>query len=128
MLVLYVEDNESYAGWVQSVLKQRGYDVITTANPHSAVTMLEQGVVPDIVIADFVLNDLTMDGVDVLDAVRANPKTHAAQTVLTTGFLDMLENRRDVEHVANADVILPKTGRAADLIELVEMMAQEQHR
>ena len=66
-LILVVDDDEEMLRMLNVLLELEGYDVITTADGRSAVTLLEE-CGPDLVILDVVMPGL--DGFQVLDLMR----------------------------------------------------------
>jgi two-component system cell cycle response regulator DivK len=81
--VLVVEDNERSLKLACDVLQLRGYETLTARTGAEAVVVAATQQ-PALVLLDVALPD--MDGVETLNALRANPRTAAIPVVAVTAF------------------------------------------
>jgi CheY-like chemotaxis protein len=81
-LVLVVDDNEDNLQIMSRILLGRGFEVRTARDGKSALRSLEQQL-PDVVLLDIMMPE--MDGIEVLDRIRANPQSAALPVILVTG-------------------------------------------
>jgi two-component system cell cycle response regulator DivK len=81
--VLVVEDNERSLKLACDVLQLRGYATIAARTGAEAVVVAATQQ-PALVLLDVALPD--MDGVETLNALRANPRTAAIPVVAVTAF------------------------------------------
>jgi DNA-binding response OmpR family regulator len=96
--VLFVEDDRSVAQMYKLKLELEGYRVDVATDGEMAVEMARREL-PDLIFLDIRLPKL--DGVGVLQALRANPKTKRVRVVILSNY-----NSREVsERVANLGVL-----------------------
>ena len=81
-LVLVVDDNEDNLQIMSRILLGRGFEVRTARDGKSALRSLEQQL-PDVVLLDIMMPE--MDGIEVLDRIRANPQSASLPVILVTG-------------------------------------------
>ena len=81
-LVLVVDDNEDNLQIMSRILLGRGFEVRTARDGKSALRSLEQQL-PDVVLLDIMMPE--MDGIEVLDRIRANPQSATLPVILVTG-------------------------------------------
>jgi two-component system, OmpR family, alkaline phosphatase synthesis response regulator PhoP len=81
-LVLVVDDNEDNLQIMSRILLGRGFEVRTARDGKSALRSLEQQL-PDVVLLDIMMPE--MDGIEVLDRIRANPQSAGLPVILVTG-------------------------------------------
>jgi CheY-like chemotaxis protein len=81
-LVLVVDDNEDNLQIMSRILLGRGFEVRTARDGKSALRSLEQQR-PDVVLLDIMMPE--MDGIEVLDRIRANPQSASLPVILVTG-------------------------------------------
>jgi len=81
-LVLVVDDNEDNLQIMSTILLGRGFEVRTARDGKSALRALEQQL-PDVVLLDIMMPE--MDGIEVLDRIRANPQSASLPVILVTG-------------------------------------------
>ncbi len=80
-LVLVVDDNEDNLQIMSRILLGRGFEVRTARDGKSALRSLEQQL-PDLVLLDIMMPE--MDGIEVLDRIRANPQSASLPVILVT--------------------------------------------
>ena len=76
--VLVVDDNDDNLRIINEILRTRGFSVRLARDGESALRALEQER-PDVILLDVMMPE--MDGLEVLDRIRANP-THASIPVI----------------------------------------------
>ena len=81
-LVLVVDDNEDNVQIMSRILLSRGFEVRTARDGKAALRSIEQEL-PDVVLLDIMMPD--MDGIEVLDRIRANPQSASLPVILVTG-------------------------------------------
>ncbi len=67
--ILVVDDEVELRTLLRKVLTRRGHDVIEAENGSAAISMVEQGENPDLIITDIFMPDT--DGIEVLRHLRA---------------------------------------------------------
>ena len=67
--ILVVDDEVELRTLLRKVLTRRGHDVIEAENGSVAISMVEQGEIPDLIITDIFMPDT--DGIEVLRHLRA---------------------------------------------------------
>ena len=80
--VLVVDDNEDNVQIMSRMLLARGFEVRTARDGKAALRSIEQEL-PDVVLLDIMMPD--MDGIEVLDRIRANPQSASLPVILVTG-------------------------------------------
>jgi len=80
--VLVVDDNEDNVKIMSLILLGKGFEVRTARDGKAALRSIEQER-PDVVLLDIMMPD--MDGIEVLDRIRANPQSASLPVILVTG-------------------------------------------
>ena len=80
--VLVVDDNEDNVKIMSLILLGKGFEVRTARDGKAALRSIEQEL-PDVVLLDIMMPD--MDGIEVLDRIRANPQSASLPVILVTG-------------------------------------------
>ncbi|MGH9144477.1 MAG: response regulator [Vicinamibacterales bacterium] len=115
-LVLVVDDEAPIRAIETRILQGAGYRVVEAAGPREALAMLDHGVVPDLLIADLEMPELSGE-----EMVRHFHQTHPAQKVLyVTGNIDRLLDARSLLHEDEA--FLDKPFTAQGLLEAVSLL------
>ena len=96
--VLVVDDHISVNKSICRVLAAEGHDTLSAFNGADALTLLSTSR-PDLVILDLSLS--SPNGIEVLKAVRANPKTAALPVVIFSGVADPAARHNALEHGAS---------------------------
>jgi CheY-like chemotaxis protein len=77
-VVLHIEDDESVARAVARFLRLKGYEVVSAASGPEAIQLIENGLVPDLILTDYLL-PLRMTGDRVVMEIQTrlgfNPPT-----------------------------------------------------
>ena len=79
--VLVVDDNEDNLRIVRELLVKRGYEVELARDGVGALAALERSR-PDVILLDVMMPE--MDGIQVLDRIRANPRCASVPVILVT--------------------------------------------
>jgi DNA-binding response OmpR family regulator len=79
--VLVVDDNEDNLRIVNQILKTRGWEVRLARDGASALAAVEAER-PDIILLDVMMPE--MDGMQVLDRIRASPRSASVPVILVT--------------------------------------------
>jgi CheY-like chemotaxis protein len=80
--VLVVEDDHEILAGVQEVLTDAGYDVATARHGQEAMAYLETGHTPAAIVVDLLMP--LMNGWDLVNRLRANPRLAAIPVVVVT--------------------------------------------
>ena len=80
--VLVVDDNEDNVKIMSLILLGKGFEVRPARDGKAALRSIEQER-PDVVLLDIMMPD--MDGIEVLDRIRANPQSASLPVILVTG-------------------------------------------
>ncbi|HJU42510.1 MAG TPA: sigma-54 dependent transcriptional regulator [Vicinamibacterales bacterium] len=76
-----VDDDQSFAEYLQTLLKSRGYETTTYQSGDALLSGLREGAVPDVILLD-----VLMPGTDGLDTLRQIRLAHpAAQVIMLSG-------------------------------------------
>jgi|SRR5581483_7828791 len=79
--VLVVDDNEDNVRILSTILLGRGFEVRIARDGHEALESLTERL-PDVILLDVMMPG--MDGMQVLDHVKADPKTSAIPVIMVT--------------------------------------------
>lgn len=116
--VLIAEDEESFRIVFPQFLTSQGFEVQTTADGRSAIS-LGESFVPDILIVDWMLDDLS--GIDVALALReANPQLGV---IFITGFSKDELCARAADRNLERFECLEKPFRVAKILEAIEAVS-----
>ena len=83
--IMVVDDEDDILHFLELVLREKGYDVVTASNGHEALTtaQIEQ---PDLVLLDIMMPQ--MDGWEVLRILKSLPETAKTPVVVLTARMD----------------------------------------
>lgn len=110
--VLVVEDEWAIADWLDVLLSESGYSVITAANGRSALEILKSET-PDLVLTDFMMPYL--DGAGLVAAMREDDRTKMIPVVVMTSLLEEVVRGR----VGSYRAYLRKPFREAELMKVI---------
>jgi CheY-like chemotaxis protein len=113
--VLFVDDDKAARDGYATYLTGRGYDVVTAANGHDALT-LAAGWPADIVILDLGLPDI--DGWEVSRQLKAGMRTAAVPIIALTG--SGLPHERVSAMRAGCERHLTKPCKPTDLVDAIQ--------
>jgi CheY-like chemotaxis protein len=106
--VLIVEDNESNVALIRAMLLARGYEVRVARDGASAIESVQQRP-PDVVLLDVMMPG--MDGMQVLDRLKLDPKTTAIPVIMVTGKTEDKDVLAGYENGADYYITKPFTAR-----------------
>lgn len=101
MKIMLVEDNQTMFGLLEALLRMEGYQVAGVSDFGNIYTEIQEHA-PDLLIMDVNLGDI--NGVDVLEQVRADGKLSNTPIIMSSG----LDFREDCcKHGANDFIMKP---------------------
>jgi CheY-like chemotaxis protein len=110
--VLIVEDEWAIADWLEVLLGENGYNVLSAGNGREALDILHRET-PDLVLTDFMMP--FVDGAALIAAMQEKPATRDIPVVVMTSLLESVVRDRVVGYRA----YLRKPFREADLMKVV---------
>jgi DNA-binding response OmpR family regulator len=102
--ILVIEDEDFLRNNIERMLQLKGYNCITAANGKLGIEVL-QTAMPDIIVCDVMMPE--MDGFEVLENVRNNPKTQLIPFIFLTARADAIDKIRGAELGANQYLTKP---------------------
>jgi DNA-binding response OmpR family regulator len=91
--ILVVEDDPNVRGLLQTLLTAEGYDVVTASDGLAGLGMLAAAT-PALMLLDLMMPDL--DGMRVLERLRADPAAADIPVLVLTGKLEAVPDLRDL--------------------------------
>ncbi|MEP6657848.1 MAG: response regulator [Betaproteobacteria bacterium] len=119
--VLLVEDEQSAAEVLATILEFEGFGVTLAANGKRAIEMLDE-VQPDLIITDFMMP--VMNGIEMARRVRATPAHATLPILMTSGVPD--EALR--EHASLLSAFLRKPFQIEALLHLIDQVLPDRRR
>ncbi|WP_010544136.1 PAS domain-containing protein [Sphingomonas elodea] len=110
-MVLLVDDEEIVRGTAAEMLRALGYQVQPADSAEAALRMLDQGLVPDLLLTDHLMPGMT--GTELAREVRT--RLGEVPTLIVSGYADVEGLGRDYAH-------LPKPFRQADLARALTLL------
>lgn len=110
-VVLLVDDEEIVRGTAAEMLKALGYTVRTVDSAEAALRLLDDGLVPDLLVTDHLMPGMT--GTDLARQVQA--RLGRVPTLIVSGYAEVEGLARDYAH-------LPKPFRQADLARALTLL------
>lgn len=111
--VLVIDDDELTLEILRTILDLEEFDVLTAPDGESALAMIEEGELPDVVVCDVMMPGI--DGFEVCRQLKAGDRTgHLPVVLLTAKALD--KDRRD-GFEAGCDAYLTKPFSPLELID-----------
>lgn len=92
--ILVVEDEPDTANLVKLILQENGYQVVHAADGQEALDKIASMSIPSLVLLDIQLPHV--DGVTILETIRATPDWQDVPVILLTAVVDPLCIRRAV--------------------------------
>ena len=111
--VLFVEDDASVAQMYQLKLELDGYHVVVAPDGLTALEMARV-LLPDIIFLDIMLPK--MDGLEVLEALRSDPRTASIPTVILSDwnekeYIERSERLGALDHLTKSQTTPAKLSR-----------------
>lgn len=113
--VFIAEDNPILLQGLERALTANGYAVQTATDGVEMLELVAESELPDVLLVDVMMPQ--MNGIDLLEALRSNPRTSGLPVVLITAAADQLPMARLNEQ--GVDVLM-KPFRLADLLSRLE--------
>lgn len=119
-MVMVVDDTDSARDIAARLLKFHGLDTVQASSGNEAFQLLEQ-VHPDLILLDIAMPD--MDGLQVLDRLRHDPRWQEIPVVMMTAVMDETSIRRAFDLGAR-EYLLKAAFTAPKMIEVVKRHAK----
>ena len=124
MRALVIDDSRAMRRIVSAALEGFGYETRQAGHGQEALDVLHEGWVPDLCTIDW--NMPVMDGLQFVNAVRANPGWRAVTLVMVTSESEQSQIVRALAAGAHEYVIKPFTADALrDKLALLGLLPQE---
>ena len=121
--ILIVEDDDAIRNNIIRLLKLEGYDIVSAINGRLGLERARE-VRPDVVISDVSMPE--MDGVELLEQIRADRNLAATSVMLLTALDDRASMRRGM--TAGADDYLAKPFTRVELLEALQGLLKKKGR
>ncbi len=118
--VLIVEDDAFLAGIYTTKFSLEGFDVLSAGDGPAGI-VLAQKESPDIILLDILMPK--MDGFEVLDALKKNPKTNSIPVVMLTNLGQEEDIRRGLKGGAVDYIIKVHFGPAETIAKVRKILA-----
>lgn len=118
--ILVVDDTESSRRLIKGIFSRRNYEVITVSSGVEALSILEQDGGVDVALLDIKMPD--MDGFEVLEKIKANPRTESVKVIMLSAVTQEQDKLRTFSAGA-ADYVV-KPFKAGELLARVETQVQ----
>lgn len=115
--ILIIEDSQENLDLLVYFLKPQGYNIITVKDGLSGLQKVEE-THPDIILLDIMLPK--MDGYEVCERVKKNPKTKSIPIIILTALKDLKDKVRALE--VGADDFLTKPFENIELLARVKSL------
>lgn len=103
--ILIAEDSPTQALQLQNTLEEAGFQVSVSVNGKEALSLLEGGLRPMLVISDIQMPE--MDGYDLCENIRADERFRSLLVILLTSLSDPKDVIRGLECGANSFITKP---------------------
>lgn len=124
MHALIIDDSRTMRSILRRIVTELGFDISEAGNGEEALTLLEDGLVPDLCLIDW--NMPLMDGYTFVTRVRADPRWRQITLMMVTTESEHGQIVRALAAGAHEYVIKPFTAEAIiDKLELLGMVARE---
>ncbi len=110
--VLIVEDEWAIADWLELLLSEQAFNVLTAQNGSAALDVMHRDI-PDLVLTDFMMPNL--DGAGLVAAMRDDARLREIPVIVMTSLVE--ESVR--ERIKGYRAYLRKPFREADLLNAV---------
>jgi DNA-binding response OmpR family regulator len=113
--ILVVDDEVSMTHMLNVILRKKGYDVLTTTDPHQVAGILEE-VTPDLIILDYMMPGL--NGIRLCEMVRERSNTQQTPVFMLSALNDLTVIRESRK--AGADDYFTKDELATRLVQEIQ--------
>ncbi len=114
--ILVIDDEVAVQNLIQSLLERFGYELIRALNVASAVQILRQKPLPDLVLLDMMLPDV--DGLELLRQIRETKVFDNLPVIIISALADSDQIRKGLE--MGADRYITKPGLGHNLLKTVQ--------
>lgn len=114
--ILVIDDEPAVQDLIQLLLERFGYELIRALNVSTAVQILRQKPLPDLVLLDLMLPDV--DGLELLRQIRATKVFDNLPVIIVSALADSDQIRKGLE--TGADRYITKPGLAHNLLKTVQ--------
>ena len=111
--VLIVEDEWAIADWLELLLSEQAFNVLTASNGGSALEIMARDI-PDLVLTDFMMPHL--DGAGLVSAMQADSRLSAVPIIVMTSLVESSVRER----IRGYRGYLRKPFRESDLLKVVD--------
>jgi len=115
--ILIVDDEAEALGYLEHILLQQGYEVISAYNGTGAIA-LAKGNLPDLIILDIILPD--MEGSQAAARLRENPSTKNIPIIILSGVVLRKEDQLQNNLPGCKQYVLAKPIIPDEVLELIE--------
>ena len=116
--VLVIDDSRTMRLILGRMLRDLGLDVSEASNGRDALTQLDAGLSPSVMLVDWNMPEMT--GIEFVEAVRQPPYESTAKLVMVTTETEVPQVRRALESGADEYVMKPFTSDA--IIEKLQLL------
>jgi DNA-binding response OmpR family regulator len=102
--ILAVDDESDLLLIIKTALFSEGYDVSTATNGPDALALAQENV-PDLIVLDIMMPE--MNGFEVLQHLRENPKTESVPVIMLTGLSEKDKIRQALDSGINYYIVKP---------------------
>ena len=114
--ILVIDDEVAVQNLIQSLLERFGYEMVRALNVATAVQILRQKPLPDLVLLDMMLPDV--DGLELLRQIRETKVFDSMPVIIISALADSDQIRKGLE--IGADRYITKPGLGHNLLKTVQ--------
>ena len=114
--VVYIEDDQEMIDLVELILTRRGYQVKGADGGRNGLDMILEDP-PDLVLLDLMMPG--MDGWEVYQQLKANPKTRQIPVIIVTAKAQAIDRVLGL-HIAKVDDYISKPFRPQELVDSID--------
>ncbi len=114
--ILVIDDETAIQDLIQSLLERFGYELIRAQKVATAVQILREKPLPDLVLLDMMLPDV--DGLELLRQIRETKVFDSLPIIIVSAMADSDQIRKGLD--AGADRYITKPGLSHNLLKTVQ--------
>jgi CheY-like chemotaxis protein len=115
--ILIVDDDPDIGSVLQEILELKGHSVVSACNGLAAIEYLSSSPLPDIVLADVMMP--VMNGKELIERIRATPRTASLSVILVTGASP---GNKDFPDPGTYDALVSKPFDIWDVTDCIESL------
>ena len=119
--ILVVDDEQDMVELLAFNLRQRGYEVLTSANGLDALNKARRHL-PDLILLDLMLDGI--DGYSICEIIRSQPSTSNVPVIMITALAGQIARLNGM--ASGADDFITKPFSPLELMERIERLLQVQ--